>query len=506
MDPPAQTSSPAPVAQLEAPWVAHGEDLGEETVFSTTAAHEQCVEKEKTVASPTAPENPSSSWDERTRYGLSLLLTTLILRVETQTCKETGYSETAKVTEGPEGYQATWQAIAQVTIFTAGMLIPINRLAESLRGRTSHYFTAPTIYKLTRYAARALFPIYRQLFMELSTCDVLSGDDTNSRVLEMRTDIADLSSEEREARLKALEASLAQTNPQRRNILLEAEEFLGAQVNKKNSDGKKKAVQCSVVIGRKDGAKGAIVFYNTERKSLGDVLSRILKIRAQNAELRTSPIRLQSDGLSANKPHGIPEDLPIRYAGCAAHARRPFHRMKDDPDEVIAYYSYAMLLRFMKIFNFDTDARPQGVEALMRSRDEEQRPLWNEIRTLALEIVSEFAPKSPFGTAGQYILNHFDSLTLYLDDPLLRPDNNRSERALRNEKLMQASSGFRKSRLGRLQWDVLRSILATCSSLRVNELEYLDYCLRNQEDVLKHPEAYTPRAYLERMKTAPPPS
>ena len=483
--------------------VEQNEGLSEELVFSPAAAQEQEVEQELPVNTPTAPdpETSRSSWDERTRHSLSLVITTHKLRVETRVCNKTGYSETAKVTHGPEGYQATWGAIAQLSVMVAGMLIPINRLGNSLKGKSSHYFTAPTILRLCSYAARALFPIYPQMFKELALCDHLGGDDTNSAVLGMRKDLPNLSPEELVKRARELEESLAQTDPQRKNVLLEAEQFLGAQMNRKDGKGKKKSVLCSVVIGRNLGERGSIVFYHTERKSLGDLLSRILRERASGpAKLKT--VRLQSDGLSGNKPHGLPEGLDIRYAGCAAHARRPFWRMRHDLDEAVSRYCHEMLYCFLQIFASDSEAREEGVEALLRAREEVQRPLWEEIRQFAEDIIAEFAPNSPMAEAARYIRTHYDALILYLKDPLLMPDNNRSERALRHEKLMLGGSGFRRSREGRLYWDILRTALATCASLGVNQIEYLEHCLRNQEDVTKHPERYTPRAYLKRMQEA----
>ena len=67
---------------------------------------------------------------------------------------------------------------------------------------------------------------------------------------------------------------------------------------------------------------------------------------------------------------------------------------------------------------------------------------------------------------------------------------------LRTEKLIEGSSMFRKSLEGRFVLDVVRTILQTAVAARAPAHEYLVSVLRTSEDeIAKHPERFTPRAW-----------
>ena len=91
------------------------------------------------------------------------------------------------------------------------------------------------------------------------------------------------------------------------------------------------------------------------------------------------------------------------------------------------------------------------------------------------------------------MIRHFDKLTAYLDDPRLDMSNNFSERMLRMEKQIQASSMFRQTLEGRFALDILRSVLQTSVASGASPEEYLSWLLRSDpEAVSKSPESYTP--------------
>jgi hypothetical protein len=77
-------------------------------------------------------------------------------------------------------------------------------------------------------------------------------------------------------------------------------------------------------------------------------------------------------------------------------------------------------------------------------RSPEHADVWSKATTL--------------GAAARYVINHFDALTAYLDDPRLEPTNSLRERMLRTEKLIEGSSMFRTSLEGRFVLDVVRTI------------------------------------------------
>jgi hypothetical protein len=97
--------------------------------------------------------------------------------------------------------------------------------------------------------------------------------------------------------------------------------------------------------------------------------------------------------------------------------------------------------------------------------------------------------------AAQYLLKHFEELTLYLKDPRLAWTNNSRERGLRGEKTMLDSSKFRKTRNGRAVMDILRTTHATCIAAEVDLAEYLSFLYQHQEDLEQNPANYTPYEY-----------
>lgn len=102
---------------------------------------------------------------------------------------------------------------------------------------------------------------------------------------------------------------------------------------------------------------------------------------------------------------------------------------------------------------------------------------------------------SELAKACAYIIKHFEELTCYLDDPRLPSANNLSERVLRWDKIMQDSSKFRKTELGRLQVDILRTIVHTCSAAQVDLRDYLVFIFKNRDLIEANPGKYTPYAY-----------
>jgi hypothetical protein len=473
-----------------------------EPVFSAPSVLTKEEPKECSVKpeeKPTGMIAPSSSYQERTRFDLSFCLTTIKYSVETISCPITGISKTARIEDGPARFRVTWDTLSQIVMLVAGMGIPMVRLSTTLQTAAA-YFSPTRIYRLCLYVAQACAAVYLEIFRQLATCDILSGDDTGSTVLSMRKEETPLSDEEKQELEKALAKSKQQENPQEANILLEVEEILGAQRPKKNGSELKKKAFTTVVIGerRQLGPTGTLVFYHTERKSFGDLLGTILALRASTAQRKKGdkPLVIQSDLSTQNIPTPHPTGMDLQFAGCGAHARRPFWRFRKDADPEVGYYCYTMLLLFDKIFDSDSDAREIGdFRHMLKARKTEQAPLWQEIKTHCEAMKEMFAPNSDMGKAASYILNNFGKLTHYLEDPRLRPDNNLSERLLRYEKIMHDNSKFRVTKRGRLTYDILRTIITTCSMAGVNTMAYLVFVMKNQAEARKNPSKFTPYAY-----------
>jgi hypothetical protein len=65
---------------------------------------------------------------------------------------------------------------------------------------------------------------------------------------------------------------------------------------------------------------------------------------------------------------------------------------------------------------------------------------------------------------------------------------------------MQDASKFRKTELGRLNVDILRTIVHTCSAAEVDLKDYLFFVFKNREVIESAPEKFTPYAFAQMQK------
>jgi len=182
----------------------------------------------------------------------------------------------------------------------------------------------------------------------------------------------------------------------------------------------------------------------------------------------------------------------VRQIACAAHARRPF-ALHEDEDPVNCEF---MLHLFwgLAMHEEQLDVFGRNRDNVVAVRGGESRELWDEILALAKSMTERWSKATTLGTAGRYIINHFDALTAYLDDPRLEPTNNLRERMLRMEKLIEGSSMFRKSLEGRFGLDIVRTILQTAVAANAPVHEYLVSVLRaKDEEIAARPAHYTGR-------------
>ena len=123
----------------------------------------------------------------------------------------------------------------------------------------------------------------------------------------------------------------------------------------------------------------------------------------------------------------------IMRAACNAHARRKFESVSDYPADRKKWMDWFWLL-----YDLESVAKEQGLtgDALLASRRANQKPIWEQMRA---ELISANArteqfvlPKSDLRVALNYVHNHWEELTRYLDDPALPLDNNDCEQLMRD--------------------------------------------------------------------------
>lgn len=430
-----------------------------------------------------------STYDYTKRVDLKIMVTDTTHQVETVTDPTTGKSVRASLADvGPEGFQLTWGAIANLVKLHVGFAIPINRLAM-LIGQPE--FTSGKICRILHYMALNLLPVYLCLIEDLSDAAIISGDDTKTKVLQ-------LDSPEEDTLAKAID------------------DMLGFAQLKKNGSGDKKGLNVSLLVGRSEqkDPRSTIRFFRTHLGSVGDLLSQALEMRSP----QTGPLTFQGDLSTSNLPsHELMKRIELIIAGCGAHARRPFWRHREE-DGALCYF---MLRGFLMLSQIEDriDARGRSRENILKLRSRYAKWVWQALRHRAIAATSGeilgratyrkdcgpdvWPPGTDLYVACRYVINHFEELTRYLGNPHLHYTNNGIERALRIEKCMLSGSKFRKTRGGRAVLDVLRSINATCTAAKVDLTVYIRYVFQHLPELRESPKNFTPYAvalHFERQK------
>lgn len=469
--------------------------LATEMMFSSPSSdraskkHKETVER---VVEFDRTTGLNSTYDYTKRVDLRIVVTETEHQVETVTDPRTGRSVRASMADiGPEGFQLTWSAIANLVKLHVGFAIPINRLSL-LIGQPE--FSSGKICRILHFIALNLLPVYLCLIENLADAEIISGDDTKTKVLEL-------------------------DQPDEDTLAKAIDDMLGFVQPRKNGNGDKIGLNVSLLVGRahQEDPRSTIRFFRTHQGNVGDLLSQTLELRSP----KSGPIIFQGDLSTSNLPsHDVMKKIELIIAGCGAHARRPFWRFKDD-DGALCYF---MLRGFLMLTQIEKriDSRGRTQARVLSLRGRYSKWVWQALRHRAIAATTGkilgratyrkdcgpdiWPPGHELHRACMYVINHFDELTLYLSNAHLHYTNNGIERALRIEKCMLSGSKFRKTRGGRAVLDVLRSLNATCTAAKIDLTDYIRYVFKHLPELHENPKNFTPYAvalHFESQKQQP---
>ena len=157
------------------------------------------------------------------------------------------------------------------------------------------------------------------------------------------------------------------------------------------------------------GAGYRIALFFSGRKHAGENLRDVLQLRAQQLPL---PIQM-CDALSRN----FPQDLQTILSNCMVHARRQFVEIYDNfPDEC------RHLIEALKVvYRNDQVARQQEMspEERLQYHQTHSQSTMESLKQWMQQRLDEkhVEPNSALGGAINYMLNHWDALTLFLRKP-----------------------------------------------------------------------------------------
>ena len=446
--------------------------------------------------------------EQRERFDFSFTVKRLVLQVEKKVVQaadgERRVVSASTTALGPRGYAVTWGFLAHMVLLVVQYAMPMNRLA-TLLSTDAKRFSAGALARMLRYVAHRFAPIYLSLFDSLADSDILCGDDTSCRVIEVSRQLAARDNVETPPwyGYRTAEVAEQQLAEGAKSLAAMLAAELGFEFERRTGDGTKKALHTTTISGRSDGddPRSLIVMYRSHLGGFGNLLETLLGKRSPKHKALTIQSDLATVNLVADEQ--LRRRFDIRQVGCVSHARRPFALYEDeDPD-----YCAAMLHMFKGLFIHEhgLDLIGRNEQNVRAVRGVDSRAQWQQIKELAEEMSTRWSRETKLGEGSRYITRNFAKLTAYLDDPRLEPTNNFSERMLRLEKLIEASSLFRTTLEGRFALDIMRSVLQTAVAAHAPLQEYILSVLRaSPAEVAAAPTQFTPREWVAQM--APPPA
>jgi hypothetical protein len=159
-----------------------------------------------------------------------------------------------------------------------------------------------------------------------------------------------------------------------------------------------------------------------------------------------------------------------------------------------------------EVYRNDATTRKDNLsaEARLAFHQAHSGPVMEELRAWLKQQFSErlVEPNSGLGAAINYLLKHWEKLTLFLRVAGAPLDNNLCERALKKAIMHRKNSLFYKTQHGADVGDLCMSLIHTCELNGVNPFDYLTELQRHTDAVAANPAAWLPWNYREQLVPA----
>ncbi len=366
-----------------------------------------------------------------------------VYELEKLRCNLCGDVFTAAAPEGVGEKKYDETAASMIALLRYGSGVPWYRL-QGLEKSLGIPLPVATQCEIVTDIAVILQPALQELKRQAAHGEVVHNDDTSMRVLSLDRD-ADIS-------------------PERTGVFT------------------------SGVVWIFQGRRIALFF--TGCRHAGENLAEVLKQRPTDLP---PPIQM-CDALSRNVPKG---PFATLLANCLAHGRRNFVEVTSSfPDEC-----RFVLETLGEVYGYDDQTQSMSPEQRLHFHQEHSGPVMEKLHTW---LGAQFAerkvePNSGLGKAISYLLNHWEKLTLFLQEPGAPLDNNLVERALKKSILHRKNSLFYKNRNGAQMGDLFMSLIHTCELNRVNPFDYLSELQRHAEELKQAPSEWMPWNYRETL-------
>ncbi len=166
------------------------------------------------------------------------------------------------------------------------------------------------------------------------------------------------------------------------------------------------------------------------------------------------------------------------HAGCLAHVRRYFKDVIKAQPEASRNANIA-LDHIGRVYGVERDLREQKIPPTaaerLEARQRISRPIMTEFKSWLDEIAPKLLPESKLGKAVHYALGQWPKLLVFLDDPIVPPDNNRCENAIRPFVVGRRAWLFCDTQAGADASARLYSLVESAKANSVEPHSYLSY-------------------------------
>lgn len=221
-----------------------------------------------------------------------------------------------------------------------------------------------------------------------------------------------------------------------------------------------------VLVPRGEGFKGRLWVYL-------DPLNRQVVFDASRTHEGKFPAQfllsfegyLQADAYAGYD--GLYKSKRIVEVGCWSHGRRRFVESL-----AIDTRAATILALVQKLFQREREFKELSAMERTQKRQEQSKPVLEQIDQLRQELETTVLPKSPLGEALGYIKNHWRALNRYLEDGRLNIDNNGAEYQLRAVAVGRKNWLFAGSFEGARRAATLYSLVQSCRLVSVDPFLY----------------------------------
>jgi hypothetical protein len=336
------------------------------------------------------------------------------------------YTAPLPLDAGNKKYDASVAAMIAVLKYGSGF--PFYRMGV-LQDMCNIPLPPSTQWEILKEAVKKIYPLYEELLTYAAQGGVIYNDDTNMKVL---------------------------------SLLKE---------NKENPE--RKGIFTTGIVSRVE--ENLIALYFTGRNHAGENLNQLLQERIKS---KGPPVQM-CDALSRN----VPKEFEVLLANCLCHGRRKFVDIIPNFPEECTF----VIEQLKKVYSNDAIAKKERMtnEKRLSFHQEQSGPIMAGLKDWMDTQINEkkVEPNSGLGEAIDYMINHWEALTLFLRVPGAPLDNNIVERALKKAILHRKNSYFYKTLNGALVGDIFMSLIETCRLAKVNALKYIISLLECSDDV-----------------------